>query len=174
MPCCPSFSLSPRSSRNEEISFRVSSNDEQMFPVGPAHAPVTLPGVLGPEPSNLLQRMFRDPRALESNERSNLIAYLRAAVDMEPCMPEIRVLLGMVLCVDLQAQEALEELRESVKLAPECFIAQLKFGELLMRLRICDQAAEHTQCAVQLASNDVQAELARKQATTIRTMLREG
>jgi hypothetical protein len=43
-----------------------------------------------------------------------------------------------------------------------------------MRLRICDQAAEHTQYAVHLASNDVQAELARKQAAAIRTMLREG
>ena len=77
----------------------------------------------------------------------------------------------MALCVDLQAQEAMEELREAVPLAPDCFIARLKFGELLMRLRICDQAAEETQKAAQLATNDVQSDLARKQAATIRTML---
>jgi hypothetical protein len=43
-----------------------------------------------------------------------------------------------------------------------------------MRLRVCDQAAEHTQCAANLASNAVQSELARRQAATIRTMQREG
>ena len=43
-----------------------------------------------------------------------------------------------------------------------------------MRLRVCDQAAEQTQCAAQLASNPVQSELARRQAATIRTMRREG
>ena len=44
-----------------------------------------------------------------------------------------------------------------------------------MRLRICDQAAEETQKAARAwPSNDMQAELARKQAATIRTMRREG
>ena len=156
------------------VSARASGNDEEMFLVAPAHAPLILPGVLTPRSSKQLQRMFRDPRALEPQERMDLIAQLRESVGLAPHVPEIRVLLGMALCVDLQAQEALEELRESVRLAPDCFIAQLKFGELLMRLRICDQAAEHTQRAVQLAANDVQAEMARKQAATIRTMLREG
>ena len=104
----------------------------------------------------------------------DLIAQLRTAVELEPHVPEIRVLLGMALCVDLQAQEALEQLREAARQAPDCFIARLKFGELLMRLRICSQAAEETQKAAQLATNDFQAELARKQAATIRTMLREG
>ena len=51
----------------------------------------------------------------------------------------------MALCVDLQAQEALEANARGCQQAPDCFIARLKFGELLMRLRICDQAAEHTQ-----------------------------
>ena len=68
----------------------------------------------------------------------------------------------------------MEQLREATRQAPDCFIARLKFGELLMRLRICSQAAEETQKAAQLAANDFQAELARKQAATIRTMLREG
>lgn len=157
-----------------KISVRASGSDEEMFLIAPAHAPLTLPGSLDRESTILLQRMFRDPRVLEPHERGDLIAHLRKSVELAPHVPEIRVLLGMALCVDLQAQDALEELRDAVKLAPDSFIAQLKFGELLMRLRICDQAAEHTQRAAQLASNDVQAELARKQATTIRTMLREG
>ena len=132
------------------------------------------PALLGGETSALLTRMFRDPRVLEESDRQDLITQLRSAAALEPHVPEIRVLLGMALCVDLQPQEALEQLREATQQAPDCFVARLKFGELLMRLRICNQAAEETQKAAQLAANDYQADLARKQAATIRTMLREG
>jgi hypothetical protein len=59
-------------------------------------------------------------------------------------------------------------------LDPESFIARLKLGELLMRLRICSEAAEQTHAAAQLATTAVQSELARRQAATIRTMQREG
>ncbi|HEX8712151.1 MAG TPA: hypothetical protein VF730_09780, partial [Terracidiphilus sp.] len=67
-----------------------------------------------------------------------------------------------------------EELRESVRLAPDSFVAHLKLGELLMRLRICDQAAEETHLAAELAENALQSELARRQAATIRKMVQEG
>jgi uncharacterized protein HemY len=132
------------------------------------------PGVLGPDASCQLQRMFCDPRVLEEDERKNLISQLRQAVELAPEAAELRVLLGMALCVDLQAQDALEELRRAVDQAPDSFIARLKYGELLMRLRICQRAAEETHKASQLAVNAAQSELARRQATTIRTMLREG
>ncbi len=137
-------------------------------------APLSLPAAIGPETGRLLQRMFRDPRVLQPDERTSLVAELGSAVELEPQVPEIRVLYGMALSVDLQAQEAMEQLREATRQAPDCFIARLKFGELLMRLRICDQAAEHTQKAAELATNDVQSDLARRQAATIRTMRREG
>jgi hypothetical protein len=135
---------------------------------------LALPSVLEAETAIQLQRMFRDPRVLEHAERADLIASLRRTVDLVPHVPELRVMLGMALCVDLQAQQAMEELRIAVAQDPDCFVAQLKFGELLMRLRICDQAAEHTHKAAQLASNSVQSELARRQAAAIRTMQREG
>jgi hypothetical protein len=121
-----------------------------------------------------LVRMFRDPSVLEKGERSELIQQLRDAVAMEPAIPELRVMLGMTLCVNLNVQDAMEELRETTQLAPDNFLARLKFGELLMRLRICAQAAEETQAAAKLATNPIQAELARRQAATIRTMQREG
>jgi hypothetical protein len=139
-----------------------------------AEAPLALPEVLTPQTAHTLERMFRDPRVLEPEERGELIAQLRNAVALAPHVPEVRVLLGMALCVDLKAQEALEELREATRRAPDCFIARLKFGELLMRLRICRQAEEETHKAAQLATNAAQSELARRQAATIRTMLREG
>ena len=43
-----------------------------------------------------------------------------------------------------------------------------------MRLRVMDKAEEHTRLAALLAQNLAQADLARKQAATIRTMKREG
>jgi uncharacterized protein HemY len=138
-------------------------------------SPATVfPSLLGPDTSRQLQRMFRDPRVLEAHERGNLIAQLRNALELAPNVAELRVLLGMALCVELQVQDALEEFRIAVEQAPESFIARLKYGELLMRLRICQKAAEQTQEAALLAANAAQSELARRQAATIRTMLREG
>jgi hypothetical protein len=80
----------------------------------------------------------------------------------------------MALSVNLEVQEAMEELREGVRLAPNSFIAQLKMGELWMRLRVCRKAEEHTRQAALLAQNLAQTELARRQAATIRTMLQQG
>jgi hypothetical protein len=158
----------------KQLTFRTSADHEELILSSSAPAPMALSAALGPEASQLLQRMFRDPRLLEPLERGDLIAQLRNAVDIAPHVPEVRVLYGMALCVDLQAQEALEQMREAVRQSPDCFIARFKFGELLMRLRICDQAAEHTDEAARLASNAIQSDMARRQAATIRTMRREG
>ena len=57
-------------------------------------------------------RMFRDPYVLEAEERAELIQQLREAIALEPDVPELRVLLGMALCVNFDAQTAMEELRD--------------------------------------------------------------
>lgn len=134
----------------------------------------SLPVPIQPEAQATLLRMFRDPYLLEVSERTELIGHLKSAVETHPQVPEFRVLLGMALCVDLKAQSALDELRAAVAMAPDNFMARLKLGELLMRLRICDQAAEQTRAAAKLAVNTAQAEMARRQAATLRTMRREG
>lgn len=133
-----------------------------------------LDGAVSDELQHQLVRMFRDPYVLEPAERTELVQQLREASAADPDVSGLRVLLGMALCVNLEAQEALEELREAVSLAPDSFIARLKLGELLMRLRVCGEAADHTHVAAQLATTSVQAELARRQAATLRTMRREG
>jgi hypothetical protein len=127
-----------------------------------------------PQTQGLLLRMFADPYLLEKQDRVALVGQLRECVSRHPQVSELRVLLGMALCVNLDVHPAIEELKESVKLSPNSFIAQLKLGELWMRLRVMDQAEEHTRLAALLAQNLAQADLARKQAATIRTMKREG
>ena len=143
---------------------------EALAPSVPSSALVPVPE----RARGLLLRMFADPHVLEQAERVELLAQLREAVAAHPEVAGLRVLLGMALCVNLEAQEAIEELRESVRLAPDSFIAQLKMGELWMRLRVCRKAEEHTRRAASLAENLAQSELARRQAAAIRTMLREG
>jgi Flp pilus assembly protein TadD len=129
---------------------------------------------LTPQTQTLLLRMFADPYVLEKEDKAALVAQLRECVQKYPKVSELRVLLGMALCVNLDIHPAIEELKESVKLAPNSFIAQLKLGELWMRLRVVDRAEEHTRLASLLAQNLAQADLARKQSATIRTMKREG
>jgi hypothetical protein len=122
----------------------------------------------------MIGRMFANPNMLAKEEKASLVSQLRESVLLHPTVSELRVLYGMALCVNLDAQEAMEQLGEAVALAPDSFIAHLKMGELWMRLRVCTKAKDHTQQAALLAENSAQAELARKQAATIRQMLREG
>ncbi len=135
--------------------------------------PLALPFV-PVETQVLLRRMFADPRILEKDEKEYLVAQLGECVEQCPKVSELRVLYGMALCVNLEVQDAMEELGEAVSLAPDSYIAHLKMGELWMRLRVMPKAEDHTQRAAQLAQNMAQSELARRQAATIRTMKREG
>jgi hypothetical protein len=118
--------------------------------------------------------MFADPQLLEPADRMELIAGLREAVEANPEVSELRVVLGMALCVNFDVQEAIDELNEGVRLGPDSFIAHLKMGELWMRLRVCTKAEEHTRRASELAQNRQQLEMARKQAATIREYVRNG
>ena len=129
---------------------------------------------ISPKTQSLLLRMFSDPYLLEKEDRGILVEQMRECVAQYPHVSELRVLLGMALCVNLDPQAAIEQLEESVRLAPNSFIAQLKLGELWMRLRAIDKAEEHTRLAALLAQNLAQSELARRQAATMRTMRREG
>jgi len=157
----------------ETRMLRMPSAGDELAASTDSHS-ITFAAVIAEPARASLARMFRDPNILEKGERMELVRQLREMVAQEPKIPELRVLLGMALCVNFEAQEALEHLRESVRQAPDSFIARLKFGELLMRLRICGQAADETFVAAQLACNPFQSELARRQAATIRTMQREG
>lgn len=129
---------------------------------------------LTPQTRTLLLRMFADPYVLEKEDKVALVAQLQECVEKYPKLSELRVLLGMAHCVNFDVYPAIDELNESVRLSPNSFIAQLKLGELWMRLRAMDKAEEHTRIASVLAQNMAQADLARKQAATIRTMRREG
>jgi cytochrome c-type biogenesis protein CcmH/NrfG len=150
------------------------SNDTQTSTALSASVSSLALASISQETQSLLLRMFSDPYLLEANERTALVEKLRECVAQFPDVSELRMLLGMALCVNFDAQAAMEELGESVRLAPNSFIAQLKLGELWMRLRVVDKAEQHTRLAGLLAQNLAQAELARRQAAGLRTMTRQG
>src|SRR5437879_3252199 len=100
--------------------------DDRALMIAEPHAEAALfEGAVGSHTAVQLNKMFRDPRVLEPAERIDIVAQLRKAVDRRPEVAELRVLLGMALCVDLQAQEAMEQLRQAVEQAPDSFIAHL-------------------------------------------------
>ena len=158
---------------NQEPSGVVLSNAQTTSALSARVSTLALSS-LTPHTQSLLLRMFADPYILKKEDKAVLVAQLREFVQKYPKVSELRVLLGMALCVNLDIHPAIEELKESVKLAPNSFMAQLKLGELWMRLRVIDKAEEHTRLASLLAQSLAQADLARKQAGTIRTMKREG
>ncbi len=71
----------------------------------------------------------------------------------------------------LKSMDALEIAKE---IEPESFIAQMKYSELLFRLRVLIRAEEETIRAANLAMNPWELSLARKQLLEIRRMMREG
>ena len=167
IPIGEMMNLAPREIENETGTPGLIVADRESVPTIFAE-------ILNSDTTLQVHRMFRDPRVLAPTERAELVAQLRNALEQHPEIAELRVLFAMALCVDLQAQQAMEEMRIAVEQAPDSFIARLKYGELLMRLRICQRASEETHKAAQLAANAAQSEMARRQAATIRTMLREG
>jgi hypothetical protein len=122
----------------------------------------------------LLLQMFTDPYLLQKEERVVLIKNLRECVAANLETSDLRVVLGMALCVNFEVEAAIDELEEGLRLAPNSFIANLKMGELWMRLRVMEKSERFTHQAALLANNPAQAEMARKQAATLRALKHEG
>lgn len=146
----------------------------EAIPMQPSPAaPLSLAFVPPVAQRNLL-RMFADPRVLAKEEIAELVEQLGDCVEQHPSVADLRVLYGMALCVNLDAQEAMEELGQACRLNPQSYIAHLKMGELWMRLRVIDKAQHHTHEAAKLAQNLAQSDLARRQAAAIRAVLQNG
>lgn len=151
----------------------IMATNESIQSLSNASAPLSIAFVPRSAQQNLL-RMFADPRMLSKEQIAQLVEQLGDCVDQNPDVSDLRVIYGMALCVNLDAQEAMEELSEAVRLNPNSYIAHLKMGELWMRLRVMPKAEHHTHQAAQLAQTMAQSDLARRQAATIRTMLQNG
>jgi tetratricopeptide (TPR) repeat protein len=134
------------------------------------------PEGLGPRlrPSHLPALPWRDPHAVPPGKLAEFIASLTEACALNPENADMRICLGIAHAMNYDVYQSMDALEEARRIEPENFFAQLKYSELLYRLRIIDRAEEETTAALNLAQNEWEMVLARRQLSEVRRLRRKG
>jgi len=130
----------------------------------------TLPASL--EPSTLLP--WRDPQTVSPADLALQVRRLEELCEQHPKSADLRTCLGIAHAVNYDVYKSMDALEEAIALDPFNFAAQLKYGELLYRLRVLNRAEDETLKAVNLAGNPIQLAIARKQLAEIRVLRRHS
>lgn len=125
-------------------------------------------------PSRILPMPWRDPHSVTPSELKEYIGFLEKACQENPQSSDLRTCLGMAYAMNFDVYKSMDVLEEAVALDETHFFAQLKYSELLYRLRALERAETETVKAVNLAGNGWELSLARKQLADIRQKRREG
>jgi tetratricopeptide (TPR) repeat protein len=80
----------------------------------------------------------------------------------------------MAYAMNFDVYKSMDALERAVATDPTHFWAQMKYAELLYRLRALDRAEEETRRALDLAGGAWEISTARKQLQEIRRLFREG
>lgn len=134
-----------------------------------------MPGVLtGPDGLRLPPIPWRDPHTVSPERLAGYIAMLETACSENPLSADLRTCLGMAHAMNYDVYRSMDALEEARRIEPDNFFAQLKYSELLYRLRTLIRAEEETLKALDLAATAWQMSLARTQLAEIRRLKREG
>lgn len=129
-------------------------------------------------PSSVLSVMplvpWRDPHSVSPEDLQAHIERLEDAFRLNPTSADICTCLGMAHAMNYDVYRSMDALEEAVRLDGKHFFAQLKYAELLFRIRTLHRAEEETRKALALAGTTWELSLARKQLQEIRAMLRKG
>ncbi len=125
-------------------------------------------------PVRILPIPWRDPHTVSPAELRQHIETLERACHENPQSADLRTCLGMAYAMNYEAYKSMDVLEAAVRLDKKHFFAQLKYSELLYRLRALPRAEEETLKALNLAGNGWELSLARKQLQEIRRLIREG
>jgi hypothetical protein len=125
---------------------------------------------LEPRGGSLPPVPWRDPYGVSPADLTAYIQQLEAACLANPQSADLRTCLGMAHAVNYDVYKSMDALEDARSVDPENFWAQLKYGELLYRLRGLNRAEEETRRAADLAANPFQLALARKQMKEIREL----
>lgn len=117
---------------------------------------------------------WRDPHTVPTGELARHIAVLEAACVENPDSADLRTCLGMAYAMNFDVYKSMDVLEAAVRLEPENYFAQMKYAELLYRLRALPRAEEETLKALELAGNPWELGLARAQLQEIRRLWRDG
>jgi tetratricopeptide (TPR) repeat protein len=125
-------------------------------------------------PIHILPVPWRDPHTVSPAELKEYIGALEKACEDKPRSADLRTCLGMAYAMNFDAYKSMDTLETAIRLDKTHFFAQLKYSELLYRLRALPRAEEETLKALKLAGNSWELSLARKQLQEIRRLIREG
>ena len=128
------------------------------------NAPVVTTG------ASLPSVFWPDPQTVAPEDISASIKTLEQACLAEPRSANLRTCLGMAYAMNFEVTKSMDALEVAVTIDPGNFWAQLKYSELLYRLRVLNRAEEETRKALDLATNSWQLSIARKQLQEIRTL----
>lgn len=113
----------------------------------------------GPSLEGQLQRGIDQ---LERGDTSAAIVHFRAALALEPASIPARVHLATAYAVDAQVHQAIELFEEALVPAPDDFLANLKLGELYLRLWVPEKARKHLGVAREVSRTPGEREMVRR------------
>ena len=125
-------------------------------------------------PSRILPVPWRDPHTVAPGELKEYIGFVEKACEQHPYSADLRTCLGMAYAMNYEVYKSMDALEAAVGLDETHFFAQMKYSELLYRLRALERAEQETVKAVNLAGNGWELSMARKQLQDIRQKRREG
>jgi tetratricopeptide (TPR) repeat protein len=134
------------------------------------------PEALAPrlKPSRLPALPWRDPHSVPPEKLAEFIASLTEACALNPENADMRTCLGIACAMNYDVYRSMDALEDARRIEPDNFFAQLKYSELLFRLKIIDRAEEETSAALNLAGSNWELALARRQLSQIRQLRRKG
>ena len=127
-----------------------------------------------PPSSSLPALPWRDPHTVPAGQLSAYIARLEQACLDYPSSAALRTCLGMAHAMNYDVYASLDALEEARAIDRSDFWAQMKYAELLYRLRTLVRAEEETQRAIELAQSAWQLAIARRQLQEIRQLARNS
>lgn len=132
------------------------------------------PTVFGSFGRKLPSLPWRDPHSVPPEQLQNYIASLQQLCEHHPYSSDLRTCLGIAHAMNFEVYKSMDALERAVQLDPKSFIAQIKYAELLYRLRAVQRAEEETLKAMDLCQEPWELMLARRQLQEIRKLWREG
>jgi hypothetical protein len=133
-----------------------------------------VPVTYAPAPSRLPTIPWRDPYTVSPSKLAEYIQTLEAQRGGHSDSADLRTCLGMAYAMNFDVYSSLDSFEAAVRIDPSHFFAQLKYSELLYRIRTLRRAEEETLRALELANNGWELSLARAQLKEIRRLLRKG
>ena len=125
-------------------------------------------------PNRLPAIPWRDPHTVSPAKLAQYIQMRENACRQDPRSADLRTCLGMAQAMNYDVYKSMDSLEAAMDLDSNHFFARFKYAELLFRLRALARAEEETGKAIELANDNWEMSMARRQLQEIRQLIRAG